>query len=59
MQAGSPCPVGSFGEFDLDVVWHKYFETKKYERLIAARRKAVPDGMLTTNTFSVETGLRK
>jgi len=46
---------GSFGEFDLDSVWHTYFESKeKYERLRAARRKADPDGVLTPNTFCVK-----
>ena len=46
---------GSFGEFDLDVVWKTYYETKeKYERLRAARRKADPDGVLTPNTFCVK-----
>ena len=54
---------GSFGEFDLDLVWDKYFETReKYERLSATRRKADPDAVFTPNSFSVkrlETGLRK
>ena len=46
---------GSFGEFDLDVVWNTYFETKeKYERLREARRKADPDGVFTPNTFCVK-----
>ena len=46
---------GSFGEFDLDSVWHTYFESKeKYERLRAARREADPDGVLTPNTFCVK-----
>ena len=46
---------GSFGDFNLDAVWHTYFETEeKYERLRAARRKADPDGVFTPNTFSVK-----
>lgn len=46
---------GSFGEFDLDAVWHTYFETReKYERLRAARRLADPDGVFTPNTFCVK-----
>ena len=45
---------GSFGEFDLHLVWDKYFETKeKYDSLRAARKKADPDGVLTPNTFCV------
>ena len=45
---------GSFGEFDLDLVWNTYFETReKYERLRAARRHADPDGVLTPNSFCV------
>jgi hypothetical protein len=45
---------GSFGEFDLDLVWNTYFETReKYERLRAARRAADPDGVLTPNAFCV------
>jgi len=45
---------GSFGDFDLNAVWHTYFESEeKYERLKAARRKADPDGVLTPNTFCV------
>jgi hypothetical protein len=46
---------GSFGEFDLDVVWNRYFETReKYERLREVRRKADPDGVFTPNTFCVK-----
>ena len=46
---------GSFGEFDLDSVWNLYFETReKYERLMAARGKADPAGVLTPNKFCVK-----
>ena len=46
---------GSFNEFDLNSVWNLYFETKeKYERLMAARRKADPYKVLTPNTFCVK-----
>ena len=46
---------GSFGNFDLDAVWDKYFESKeKYDRLRAARKKADPDGVFTPNTFCVK-----
>jgi hypothetical protein len=45
---------GSFGEYDLDKVWHTYYDDRaKYDRLGAARAKADPHGVLTPNTFSV------
>jgi hypothetical protein len=46
---------GSFGDFDLHFVWKKYFESaEKYERLMAARKKADPYGVLTPNSFCVK-----
>jgi hypothetical protein len=45
---------GSFGEYDLDKVWNCYFDDRaKYDRLVKARSKADPDGVLTPNTFCV------
>ena len=39
---------GSFGNFDLDPVWDKYFESKeKYDRFRAAEEEADPDGVFT------------
>ncbi|KAJ7192804.1 hypothetical protein GGX14DRAFT_593844 [Mycena pura] len=46
---------GSYGDFDLDAVWHTYFEDRsKYERLMRTRRRADPHGTFTPNTFSVK-----
>ena len=45
---------GSFGEYDINKVWSYYYDSReKYDRLIKARSKADPDGVLTANPFSV------
>ena len=46
---------GSYGEFNLDAVWDRYFEDEeKYRRLQQTRQNADPDGVFTPNTFCVK-----
>jgi len=46
---------GSYGSFDLDSVWHCYYDDRAaYERLMRARKVADPVGVFTPNTFSVK-----
>lgn len=46
---------GSYGEFDLDAVWDRYFEDRqKYERLQKVRQRVDPDGTFTPNPFCVK-----
>lgn len=46
---------GSYGSFDLDSVWNRYYEDReKYERLQRTRQTADPDGIFTPNTFCVK-----
>lgn len=46
---------GSYGSFDLDKSWQFYYDDRaKYEKLMAARKAADPDGTFTPNTFSVK-----
>ncbi|KAJ7614395.1 hypothetical protein FB45DRAFT_758560 [Roridomyces roridus] len=46
---------GSYQSFDLDFVWHTYYEDRrKYERLMRARSRADPHRTFTPNTFCVK-----
>ncbi|KAJ7611292.1 hypothetical protein FB45DRAFT_982079 [Roridomyces roridus] len=46
---------GTWGSFDLDSVWHTYYEDRrKYERLMRARSRADPHGTFTPNSFCVK-----
>lgn len=46
---------GSWGEYDLDKVWDRYYEDRsKYERLQQIRKRADPDGTFTPNPFCVK-----
>ena len=46
---------GSYGEYDLNLVWPRYYEDQaKYNRLREARLAADPDGLFTPNEFSVK-----
>ena len=46
---------GSYGDFNLDNVWDKYYETpEKYNKLREVRKRMDPDGLFTPNTFCVK-----
>lgn len=46
---------GSYGDYDLDAVWDRYYEDKeKYQNLQAIRQRVDPAGVFTPNTFSVK-----
>ncbi|KAE9373220.1 FAD-binding domain-containing protein [Stipitochalara longipes BDJ] len=45
---------GSFGNFDLDSVWEKYYDNAEmYRGICEAREKADPEKVFTPNTFCV------
>ena len=46
---------GSYGSFDLDANWARYYEDiEKYERLQTIRKRVDPHGIFTPNTFAVK-----
>ena len=46
---------GSYGDFNLDNVWDKYYESReKYNKLREVRKRMDPDGLFTPNTFCVK-----